>query len=216
MRVLFIGMFFILFSYGLLAQTKPESVQEKPATSAENYQAGLHYELINPAWKSADEGPVVYEFFSYMCPGCNSFEPYMEQLQGRINDSQKIIRVPVAFYPQWEPHAKAFHALKMMNELERVHKALFAAIHQYKKPLRSLEDIAEWLSSSFDIESQLFLAMAKSFAVDSLMRKSKKMAQAMGIGRVPSLVVNGRYKPSFDQLKTPANILDATVNLLNR
>ncbi len=216
MRVLIAGILISMAGTVLYAQSKPESELASQEVPEQKFQAGVHYELLSPAWESAEKEAVVYEFFSYMCPGCNAFEPYMEQLQGRMNESQKIIRVPVAFYPQWEPHAKAFHALKMMDELDRVHKALFAAIHQYKKPLRTLEDLAAWLSDSFGIDEQKFLATAKSFAVDSQMRRSKKMAQAMGVGRVPTLVVNGQYKPSFDTLKTPDNILAATVNLLEQ
>ncbi|VAW47490.1 hypothetical protein MNBD_GAMMA02-1100 [hydrothermal vent metagenome] len=124
--------------------------------------------------------------------------------------------MPVAFYAQWEPHAKAYHALRMMGELEQAHEALFAAIHQYRKPLRTLEDIAVWLSTSFTIDEQKFLSTAQSFAVDTQIRKDQQMMQAMGIGTVPALVVNGRFKPNFDQLKTPVNILEATVYLLNQ
>jgi len=200
--------------FGLQAQNT--SPVELDPSSANNYQAGLHYDVLTPAYQGRTDDPVVYEFFSYMCPGCNAFEPIMQKLKGQINEPQTIIRVPVAFYALWEPHAKAYHALRMMGELEQAHEALFAAIHQYKKPLRTLEDIAAWLSDSFSIDSQKFLSTAKSFAVDSQLRKDKQMAKTMGIGGVPTLVVNGRYKPDFDQLKTPANILDATVYLLNQ
>lgn len=194
------------------ALANPNSTEE----AASQWQAGLHYDLISPAWTDEQEGPVVYEFFSYMCPGCNAFEPYMKQLSGRLSEGQIIERVPVAFYPQWEPHAKAYHALVMMNQLDRVHESMFAAIHQHKKALRSIDDIADWLASAHGIDREQFLSTANSFAVDQKMRKAKKMAQAMGIGRVPTLVVNGREKPNFDNLVTPDKILQATVDLLNQ
>ena len=212
---LLITAFIALFTlFDLHAQVNSELDSSKATQN--KYQAGLHYNLITPAWSGSSEEAVVYEFFSYMCPGCNSFEPTMQKLEGKINESQKIIRVPVAFYSQWEPHAKAYHALRLMGELEHAHEALFAAIHQYKKPLRTLEDIAGWLSSSFAIDAQKFISTAKSFAVDSQLRKDKQMAQAMGIGGVPSLVINGRYKPDFDQLKTSDNIIESTMYLLGQ
>ncbi len=206
----------VLLTLGMMLVVNAALYAQTNTDSSKNFQAGVHYDLINPAWQGGTEEPVVYEFFSYMCPGCNAFEPHMDQLKGQLSGAEKIVRVPVAFYPQWEPHAKAYHALQMMGETEKVHKALFAAIHQYKKPLRTLEDISAWLSSSFGLDGQVFLSTANSFAVDSQLRKSKQMAQAMGIGRVPSLVVNGRFKPSFAQLKTPENILAATVGLLKQ
>ena len=202
---------------GLNAQSLTDANEtDLKNTTSVKYQAGLHYDLINPAWQGETDGSVVYEFFSYMCPGCNAFEPHIKQLEGRLTESQSIVRVPVAFYPQWEPHAKAYHALNMLGHLELTHEALFAAIHQYKKPLRTLEDVAAWLHASFAIDQQKFLSTAQSFAVDSQLRKDKKMAQVMGIGRVPTLVVNGRFKPNFKKLETPSMILDVTEFLLNQ
>ena len=187
------------------------SPTESAATS--RFQPGIHYQVINPAWETAQDTPVVYEFFSYMCPGCFGFEPVMNQLKTALNDGQMIVRVPVAFYPQWEPHAKAYYALEIMQQRERVHQALFNAIHQQKKPLRDLEAIGNWLSAAHGIDKTEFLQHANSFQVDSQMRKAKQMMTAMGVGRVPTLVVNGRYKPSFTQLKENQDIIDLTVEL---
>ena len=53
-------------------------------------------------------------------------------------------------------------------------------------------------------------------AVNAQFRKDKQMAQAMGIGGVSTLVVNEKYKPNFDQLKTPDNILELTQQLLDQ
>ncbi len=209
-----IAAFFSVFA--IQAQSLPGSNEVLGSKAKQSqFQAGLHYDLITPAWSAEDDAAVVYEFFSYMCPGCNGFEPIMQKLEEKISESQKIVRVPVAFYAQWEPHAKAFHALKMMGHLDQTHEALFAAIHQYKKPLRNLDDIAKWLDKSFKIDAQKFLSTAASFAVDSQLRKDKQMAQAMGVGGVPTLVVNGRYKPNFDHLKTSDEILEITTYLLD-
>lgn len=189
----------------------------EPATSSDTaFQAGIDYKLINPAWSTDSDKTVIYEFFSYMCPGCNAFEPHMENLEKKTSQQQEIVRVPVSFYKQWEPHAKAYYALKMMGELDQAHKPLFAAIHQYKKPLRTLEDIGQWLSTSFGIDKEGFISTAKSFAVDSQIRKANQMVKAMGIGGVPRLVVEGKYMPDFDQLKTADNIIEATLYLANK
>ena len=49
-------------------------------SSNSSYQSGIHYAVISPAWDDEANEPIVYEFFSYMCPGCNAFEPIMDQL----------------------------------------------------------------------------------------------------------------------------------------
>lgn len=214
-------MLVVLLSWVCAFVVNAETVEVKDdagiqASVAKKFQAGVHYDLIDPAWKGSVEGPVVYEFFSYMCPGCNAFEPTMQRIEEQITESQSIIKIPVAFHKQWEPHAKAYYALKVMGHLDSVHQAYFAAIHQYKKPLRNLDDIGSWLSTAFAIDKQKFISTAESFAVDSQLRKGMKMYQAMGLGGVPSLVVNGRYKPNFEKLKTHDKIVAATLELLNQ
>ncbi len=211
---------FALLTHLWLVADAQTNTNQPPTGSYSKYQAGIHFNVINPAWDNADPGPIVYEFFSYMCPGCNAFEPVMDQLKEQstgkvdVNNSYRIIKVPVALYPQWEPHAKAYYTLEMMGELDRVHKAFFAAIHQYKKQFRTIEDIALWMSSSFGIDQKTFLGNANSFMIDGKMRKGKQMIKAMGVNRLPTLVVGGQYKPNFDQMKTHEDILAVTAYLV--
>lgn len=200
----------VLFSVEIHAQ----SIATEAQTPLASYQAGIHYNVITPAWKHESTEPVVYEFFSYMCPGCNAFEPIMDQLETQLSAPHSIIRIPVALYPQWEPHAKTYYALEMMGELGRVHKPFFAAIHQHKKQFRQVEDIADWLAASFGIDKQQFIANAKSFQVDSKMRKAQQMIAAMGINRIPTLVINGENKLNFEKLQNPQNIVAATQYLV--
>ncbi|MFC3194529.1 thiol:disulfide interchange protein DsbA/DsbL [Marinicella sediminis] len=203
------------WSMALLMITAMGSVmaQENSSAPASKYQAGIHYQIINPAWETDQDEPVVYEFFSYMCPGCFGFEPVMNELKSALNEGQKIVRVPVAFYPQWEPHVKTFFALQAMGKREQVHQSLFNAIHQQKKPLRDLQAIGQWLAAAHGIDQQVFLQQANSFQVDTQIRKARQMMTAMGVSRIPALVVNGQYKPNFQQVGEANEIIDLTVEL---
>jgi hypothetical protein len=51
--------------------------------------------------------------------------------------------------------------------------------------------------------------------VDSKMRKGQQMIKAMEINSLPTLVVKGKFKPKFDQLKTQQDIVDVTAYLVN-
>ncbi len=201
----------LTLSLSLLAQEN--STQSK---QNETFQAGVHYTLINPPWPDASEHPVVYEFFNYKCPGCNAFEPYMEQIEHQLTDQQKVVRVPVIFNAAWKPFTQAYYALAAMDQLEPAHKALFHAIHKQKKNLRNLEDIASWLGSEFNIDAAEFLTTANSFAVDSQVRKGVQMANKLGVSRIPTVIVNGKYKLNFKQLQTPTAITDAVAYLLTQ
>src|SRR5690606_38519172 len=172
------------------------------ADPAADYQAGIHYNVITPAWDTGSDEVIIYEFFSYMCTHCNSFQPYMTQLEATLPEGVKVQRVPVVFYPQWRPHAQAFYTFEAMNILEQAHAPFFAAIHQHKKQFRSIDEIADWVSSSFNIDRDKFLSTANSFMVDGQLRKGMQMMQAMNITSTPTLIVNGKFMPNKDQMRT--------------
>ncbi len=185
-------------------------------TQVSNFQANMHYQVLSQGIQQEPEEQVVYEFFSYMCPGCFKFEPIMKTLKANLKPEQKIIRVPVAFYEQWRPHALTFYTLQSMGHLDKVHDQFFNAIHQKRLPLRSLEDIADWLSKSFQIDQKEFLGLANSFQIYSQLRKAKQMAKTAGVSGVPTLIVNGQYKPDFDQVGSVNEVIDLTTYLLSQ
>ncbi len=190
-----------------------QEVKDEVATAtdtvvpASEYQAGIHYNVITPAWDTGSDDVIIYEFFSYMCTHCNSFQPYMKQLEASLPEGIKLQRVPVVFYPQWRPHAQAYYTFETMNLLDQVHEPFFAAIHQHKKQFRNIEDVADWVSASFNVDRDKFLSTAKSFMVDGQLRKGMQMMQAMNITSTPTLVVNGKYTANGEKISTREDII---------
>jgi thiol:disulfide interchange protein DsbA len=196
-------------------ESSVESVAGEVA-DAMDFQPGIHYQVINPAWDTKSEDQVlVYEFFSYMCQHCASFEPYMKKLEHNMPEHGKVVRVPVVFYPQWKPFAQAYYTFEAMDLVDKAHGAMFAAIHQHRKPLRSIEDIATWVSSSFGVDKDQFLSTANSFMIDGQIRKGMQMMQAMGVSTTPTLVTHGKYKPNNKALRTRDEVLDVTLYLVD-
>ncbi|MFC3194530.1 thiol:disulfide interchange protein DsbA/DsbL [Marinicella sediminis] len=196
-------------------ESSVESVVEEVA-EAVDFQPGIHYSVINPAWDTKSEDEVlVYEFFSYMCQHCASFEPYMKKLEHDMPEHGKVVRIPVVFYPQWKPFAQAYYTFEAMDLVDQAHAALFAAIHQHRKQLRSIEDIANWVSSSFGVDKDEFLSTANSFMIDGQIRKGMQMMQAMGVSSTPTLVTHGKYKPNNKVFRTRDEVLDVTLYLVD-
>jgi thiol:disulfide interchange protein DsbA len=192
-----------------------EPVTEEVAEAME-FQPGIHYQVINPAWDTKSEDQVlVYEFFSYMCQHCASFEPYIKKLENDMPEHGKVVRIPVVFYPQWKPFAQAYYTFEAMDLVDKAHSAMFAAIHQHRKPLRTIEDIASWVSSSFGVDKEQFLSTANSFMIDGQIRKGMQMMQAMGVSSTPTLVTHGKYKPNNKVFKTRDEVLDVTLYLVD-
>ncbi len=185
----------------------------KPAA----YQAGIHYQVINPAYKTnAGEEVVVYEFFGYTCPHCATFEPYMKKLEAELPEKAKLVRVPVVFGKQWEPFAQAYYTFEAMGITDQAHEPMFQAIHQHKKQFRSIDEIAVWAASSFGIDKEEFLSTAKSFMVDGQVRNGMQMLEAMGVTSTPTLVTNGKFVPNSKALKTRNDLIEVTKFLVNQ
>lgn len=180
------------------------------------YQPGIHYQVINPAWDTETEDEVVvYEFFSYMCAHCASFEPYMKKLERDLPEHAKLMRIPVVFYPQWKPAAQAYYTFEAMGLVDQAHEAMFTAIHQYKKQFRTIEEIADWAAGSFGVDKEQFLSTSKSFMIDGQIRKGMQMMQAMGISSTPTLITNGKYTPNSKAFKTREEVISVTTYLVN-
>ncbi len=197
------------------ATTVAEDVADAMEVEAK-FQPGIHYQVINPAWDTKTEDEVVvYEFFSYMCAHCASFEPYMKKLESELPEHAKLVRIPVVFYPQWKPAAQAYYTFEAMGMVEEAHTAMFTAIHQYKKQFRTIEEVADWAAGSFGVDKDQFLSTAESFMVDGQIRKGMQMMQAMGVSSTPTLITNGKFIPNSKTFKTRDEIIQVTSHLVD-
>lgn len=180
---------------------------DNPDAATTDYQAGIHYNVITPAWDTGSDDVVIYEFFSYMCPHCNTFQPYVKKLEEDLPEGIRVQRVPVVFYPQWKPYAQAYYTFEAMDMLDQAHAPFFAAIHQHKKRFRNIEDVADWVTASFSVDRDKFLSTANSFMIDGQIRKGMQMMQAMNVTSTPTLVVNGKFIPNGNQMRTREDII---------
>jgi thiol:disulfide interchange protein DsbA len=180
------------------------------------YQEGLHYFLIEgaPVQTSANAEIEVAEAFSYLCSHCSTFEPYIEAWKKRKPENVAFRRIPVVFgRDSWDLYARGYVTAEMLNIGEEAHAAMMDRLWKEKKIMRSMEELADFYSQ-FGADREKFLAAAKSFAVDSKLKRDQIKVQAYGINGTPSLVVNGKYRiagnaavPSFDVMLDIVNFL---------
>ncbi len=205
----------LLFAFNTFAQEKAVKIEAKPAQTL--YQKGLHYDELNPAFSTDDkEHVVVYEFFGYKCPHCAHFEPYMKTLQEKLNKNVKIVRIPVIFQPGWDILAKAYYTAQAMGIVEKTHQGMFDALHKQHKRFSNMEDIAQWYADTYAVDKAAFLSTASSFLIDSKIRQSNRMMQAMKVTSTPSLVVDGKYTPNLKTLKSKDALIELTAFLANK
>ncbi len=161
----------------------------------ERFTAGQHYFPIAPAVPtSAPAGKVeVLEVFSYACIHCAQFNPSAETWKKSKPAAAQFSLMPVVFNPAWEILARAYYAADALGALDRTHSKLFNAIFVEKKQFRTIEELANWYGTQ-GVDKAKFLAAAKSFGVDSKIKRSTALVQRYGVDGTPSVIVAGKYR----------------------
>ena len=177
------------------------------------FSENIHYENVVPAQPTSTGKKVeVVEMFWYGCPHCNSLEPYVERWLDKIPANAEFVRIPAIFRPQWEQHARAYYTAEILGVLDKIHSAMFEAIHGQKRNVNSDEEIKKFFVEH-GVSEKDFDRVFRSFAVEAKIRRAKDMSQRYGIRGVPALIVNGKYRTSAQQAGGNAKIFKV-VNFL--
>ena len=173
-------LFFLALSWG--------SVQAQ-----ELYTEGDHYMRLAKKQPTAEGKVEVIEFFSYGCPHCKDFDPYIKKWKSQAADDVKVTIIPVVFSRQsWRYLAQAFYAIEMMDNPDKGHAAIFRAIHEQNKPHGTPEQLGDIVAAA-GIDRKAFLDNMNSFAVDSKIREGDLIIKNYQITSVPSVAVDGLY-----------------------
>jgi len=164
-----------------------------PASAADPYTAGKDYGVL------INQGPVdvpnkieVREFFWYGCPHCFRLDPFVTTWLKTKPADVNFVRTPAALNPLWEQSARGFYAVDLLGQTDKVHSALFEAIHV--KGLKPFDQasLATFYASQ-GVDANKFNGLYNSFAVSGKVAQSKKLAMQYQLEGVPALVVNGKY-----------------------
>jgi thiol:disulfide interchange protein DsbA len=167
------------------------------------------YNVIDRPQKALEADTVeVAEVFLYTCPHCFHFDPVLKEWQKKYTKDVKVFQMPAVFGDSNIPLAKAFYTAESLNVFDTIHPALFAAIHQKHENISSEAEIQAFFVKQ-GVDAKAFTEAYNSFGVDSKVRQARVLTQAYGIGSVPNLVVNGKYRLSPGQAETTEQLLKA-------
>ena len=193
------------------------------------YVQGKHYTLIAQQRTTVPAGKVeVMEVFSYGCPACNQFRPFMKQLATSLPKNAQLTYLPASWNAaeNWPTFQRAYLTAQTLGVADKAHEAMYDAIwttgelgvtdpqtRRLKTKLPSIEDIAKFYARVAGVQPQTFVNGAKSFSVDLKMRQADQQITAMQISGTPTLVVAGKYRVNNEAFSTAAEIIDC-VNFL--
>jgi len=185
---------------GALAQTR-------------KYELGVDYSEISPTQPVETPGKIeVIEFFWYGCPHCYTLEPLLERWIPKLPADAQFRRVPAVLNPNWADDAVVFYAFEALGVLGRLHRPYFDALHRDRLKSREATAMNEWLQKN-GVDVKKYDATAKSFGVQSKVRRAAQLSAAYRIDGTPALAVHGRYTVSAEQGRTQNGML-ATVDYL--
>lgn len=182
-----------------------------PIQAQQQLVVGRDYVAIEPVQLTDNPAKIeVIEFFSYACPHCSDLAPYIDKWAAKLPADVVFRRIPVGFNsPFYQNMARLYYALEAIGELQRLDEAVFNAIHVRGLKLIDEKSIAEWVTGQ-GVDAKKFSDAYNSFGVISKTRRADQMAQSARISGVPSLVVDGRYLVTGKEVRTHADLLALT------
>jgi thiol:disulfide interchange protein DsbA len=159
-----------------------------------DFDEGIEYELLKQAQPAPTDGTIeVIEFFSYACPHCYRFEPYIEQWKKTKADNIEFIHVPAVFNKDWEAFASLYYAAEVLGIQEKMHPIIFHAMHGEGKKIRSFDGLKKLFETN-GVDSKKLEQALSSFTVIAKTRRAKTMTKTYGINSVPNIVIQGQYR----------------------
>lgn len=145
----------------------------------------------------------VVEFFFYMCPHCNAFDPGLEAWVHQLPADVSFRRVPVGVTLMHKLHQRMFYALDAIGALTpQVHAGIFNAFH--RAGVEATDEAAiVGLVGKLGVDTAKFKAAFNAFGVQAKVNQGLALAQAAGVDTVPALVVAGRWRTSPALAGTP-------------
>ncbi|WP_423822360.1 thiol:disulfide interchange protein DsbA/DsbL [Salinisphaera sp. SPP-AMP-43] len=174
----------------LFGLTITASVQAQSLVS--RYVAGQDYHQASQPGPARTDGEIrVAEFFLYSCPHCYHFE---HELNGWREQHPNVAfsRVPVLFSQSSQPYARLYYTEVQLGVADRLHDAIFDAIHQQGRPLVTEAAMRQFMVAH-GVEGERFEAAYESQAVKAKVQKVVARMQRYQVTAVPSISVAGRY-----------------------
>jgi len=188
------------------------------AAAAAEPQAGVEYQQTQQVIPTDNPSKIeVTELFWYGCPHCNALEPQLAAWVKKLPKDVDFKRVPAIARPDWAPAAKAYYVLDALNLTEKLHSALFDAIHK-QHAVRPDDEagLADWITKQSGLDKKKVDEAFKSFSVGTKMNRAAQIFRASGATGVPTLIVDGKVWTSGTLAGNNEEVLKVTDYLIGK
>lgn len=178
---------------------------------------GVHYQALEsrvPTDTDADRIEV-REIFWYGCSECFTLEPIMTDWGEGVRGDLVLARTPAIWNEVMALHAKLYYTAITLEVEGRTHRAAFQAIHEDNNPLRTETQIKEFFMAN-NVDAESFETAWNSEEVASALQQASLRTDDYKIDKLPSIIVNGRFKVTHNEKIFNHIEMNIAVNLLVR
>lgn len=157
---------------------------------------GVHYSTLAnmvPTDSGADDKIEVREIFWYGCQECSTLEPIMTQWRDGVTGDLVFVRMPAVWNDLMGLHARIFYTGRELKVEDTINQAAFRAIQEQQNPLRTEEEIKAFFVSN-GVAAEAFEAAWNAEAVTAAVQQARLRTADYGTDKLPSIILNGRYK----------------------
>ncbi|HET8898947.1 MAG TPA: thiol:disulfide interchange protein DsbA/DsbL [Rhodanobacteraceae bacterium] len=215
----------------LLAAIGGFACAQTPQQATEGKQ---YFAIPNPQPTDQPDKVVVTEVFSFACPACNQFEPYINKLRAELPAGTVLEFIPASWHANedWPVFQRTYFTAKALGlDNPQSHDAVFKAIWGPNGPLQTydpatqtpkaaanlpkIEDVAKFYGK-FGTKPDQFVATANSFAVNLQMKRADQQIVAWGVDSTPTLVIDGKWRLTPASAKGAQQAVDLALYLVNK
>jgi thiol:disulfide interchange protein DsbA len=158
-------------------------------------QLGQEFDKTAEVINTDNPGKIeVTEIFWYGCIHCYHMDPILNAWVKKLPADVTFKRVPGLPNPSWAPMAKAFYAMEDLKLSDKLHTALFDAVHKEKvlDPTNEAA-ITDWMTKKSGLDKAKVEAAFKSFSMNNKLNQAANFFRASGATGVPSFIINGQF-----------------------
>jgi len=168
------------------------------SAQASKFEEGTHYTVIS---EQGTNKPELREYFSYYCPTCRAYEPYLNEFKKVLPDGVKLEKTHVDFMGHTTAEIQfMLSKAQIIAEKTAIDKKFSSAVFKYLQTDRAKINSEKDIRNIFVLsggDGVKFDKGMKNFSIVSQAKRNKKVQDKLSLARqltaVPTMVVNGKY-----------------------
>ncbi len=180
------------------------------------YEEGVHFARLEVPVETGNPDAVeVTEYFSYGCPHCYQFEPWVRRWTSELPEDVVFNRTP-AVWQGYELYARTYYTAQALGVLDQVHTSLFQALHSEGRHISDLKSMALFVSEQGVDMERFIKTFTDSFGVKAMYQQAIARQRIYRATSVPVIIVNGKYRIAVDMAGGTEEMLHVADYLVER